>query len=60
MAGAGNYISRKETVSKWIDNVYTIEKINRDLTLQTYYLLEGLKRRKLQHELLMFNDSGTS
>ena len=51
--GAGNYISRKETNSRWSDKVYTIEKIDRDMTLQKYYLLEGLKRRYLRHELLM-------
>ena len=54
--GAGNYISRKETNSRWSDKVYTIEKIDRDLTLQKYYLLEGLKRRYLRHELLMVDD----
>ena len=32
--GAGNYISRKETNSRWSDKVYTIEKIDRDMTLQ--------------------------
>ena len=54
--GAGNYISRKETNSRWSDKVYTIEKIDRNMTLQKYYLLEGLKRRYLRHELLMVDD----
>ena len=36
--GAGNYISRKETNSRWSDKVYTIEKIDRDMTLQKYYI----------------------
>ena len=54
--GAGNYISRKETNSRWSDKVYTIEKIDRDMTLQKYYLLEGLKRRYVRHELLMVDD----
>ena len=54
--GAGNYISRKETNSRWSDRVFTIEKIDRDMTLQKYYLLEGLKRRYLRHELLMVDD----
>ena len=53
--GAGNYISRKETNSRWSDKVYTIEKIDRDMFRQ-YYLLEGLKRRYLRHELLMVDD----
>ena len=54
--GAGSYISRKETNSRWSDKVYTIENIDRDMTLQKYYLLEGLKRRYLRHELLMVDD----
>ena len=54
--GAGNYISRKETNSRWSDKVYTIEKIDRDMTLQKFCLLEGLKRRYLRHELLMVDD----
>ena len=54
--GAGNYISRKETNSRWSDKVYTIENIDRDMTLQKYYLLEGLKRRYLRRELLMVDD----
>ena len=36
--GAGNYISRKETNSRWSDKVYTIEKIDRDMTLHTKIL----------------------
>ena len=46
----------KETNSRWSDKVYTIEKTDRDMTLQKYYLLEGLKRRYLHHELLMVDD----
>ena len=42
------------------DKVRTIEKLDRDMTLQKNCLLEGLKRRKLQHDLLMVNDSSTS
>ena len=54
--GAGNYTSRKETVSRWSDKKYKIEKIDRDMTLQKYYVLEGLKRRYLRHELLLINE----
>ena len=42
--GAGKYISRKETNSKWSDKVFTIEKVDRDMTLQKKYLLEGLTK----------------
>ena len=54
--GAGNYIARRETVSRWSDKIFTIEKIDRDMTPQKYYLLEGLKRRCLRHDLLMVDD----
>ena len=42
--GAGKYISRKETNSKWSNKVFTIEKVDRDMTLQKKYLLEGLTK----------------
>ena len=42
--GAGNYISRKETNSRWSDKIYTIEKTDRDMTLQKYYLLRGIEK----------------
>ena len=53
--GAGNYISRKKQTADGVIK-HTIEKIDRDMTLQKYYLLEGLKRRYLRHELLMVDD----
>ena len=31
--GAGNYASRKETVSRWSEKTYTIENIDKDMTL---------------------------
>ena len=51
--GKGNYTSRKETNSKWTERKYKIEKIEKDITLQTYYVLEGLKKHYLRHELLL-------
>lgn len=54
--GQGNYSSRKETVSRWSDRTYRIEKIDRDMTLQKYYILEGLTRHYLRHELLLINE----
>ena len=41
--GAGNCISRNETVSQWSDKVCTIEKIDRDMILQKKQALEELK-----------------
>ena len=54
--GKGNYTSRKETNPKWSERKYKIEKIEKDMTLQTYYVLEGLKRHYLRHELLLVNE----
>lgn len=51
--GKGNYTSRKETHSRWSDSTYTILKIDRDITLNTYYILQGLSRHFSRHELLL-------
>ena len=51
--GKGNYTSRKETNPKWTERRYKIERIEKDMTLQTYYVLEGLKKHYLRHELLL-------
>lgn len=52
--GKGNYTSRKETTSRWSDRVYKVEKIDRDITLNTYYVLEGLPNRRFnRHEILL-------
>ena len=40
---AGNYISRKETVSRSSDKVCTTEKIDRGMTVEKNNWLEGLK-----------------
>ena len=41
--GAGNYTSRKETMSKWSKETYTIRKINYDPTGGKTFQLQGLK-----------------
>ena len=51
--GKGNYTSRKETNSKWTERRYKIERIEKDMTLQSYYVLEGLKKHYFRHELLI-------
>jgi hypothetical protein len=52
--GNGKYASRKETTSKWSEITYKVEKIDRDITLNTYFVLEGLPNRHFnRHELLM-------
>ena len=54
--GKGSYTSRKETNPKWTERKYKIEKIEKDITLQTYYVLEGLKKHYLRHELLLIEN----
>ena len=55
--GKGNHTSRKETNPKWTERKDKIERIEKDMTLQTYYVLEGLKRHYLRHELLLIENS---
>ena len=51
--GKDNYSSRKETQSRWSDNNYKVEKIDRDITLNTYYVMEGSAKHYSRHELLL-------
>ena len=53
--GKGNYTSRKETTSRWNDKTYRVVKIDRDITLNTYYVLEGLQKDYYRHELLLID-----
>ena len=53
--GKGNYTSRKETTSRWSDKTYRVVKIDRDITLNTYYVLEGLQKDYYRHELLLID-----
>ena len=53
--GRGNYTSRKETVSRWSSETYKVKDIGRDITMNKYYVLEGLQRHFLRHELLLVN-----
>jgi len=53
--GKGNYTSRKETTSRWSDKTYKVVKIGRDITLNTYYVLEGLQKHYNRHELLLID-----
>jgi hypothetical protein len=47
--GKGNYSSRKETVSHWSDNIYTIDKIGYDMVLNKYFIVNNT--RFSRHEL---------
>jgi hypothetical protein len=49
--GNGSYSSRKETKSRWSDKVYTIDKIDRDMLLNKYYIVNG--QRFNRHEILL-------
>ena len=53
--GKGNCSSRKEATSKWSDEIYTVTKIDRDITLNTYYILDGLTKHFNRHELLLID-----
>ena len=53
--GKDNYGSRKESKSRWSDRTYEVVKIDRDIMLNTYYVLEGSNRHFNRHELLLVN-----
>ena len=53
--GKGNYTSRKETFSKWHNQIYTISNIGRDMMLNKYYEIEGRTKKYNRHELLLIN-----
>jgi hypothetical protein len=53
--GKGNYTSRKETVSRWSDDNYIVKYIDRDVSLNKYYMLDGLTKRYSRHEILLVN-----
>ena len=51
--GKGNYTSRKETVSRWSAETCKVTDIGHDITMSKYYVLEGLTKHYLRHELLL-------
>jgi len=51
--GKGNYTSRKETVSRWSSENYKVKDIGYDISMNKYYVLEGLTKHYLRHELLL-------
>ena len=53
--GKDNYSSRKETQSRWSDNKYKVEKIERDISLNKYYVMEGSVKHYSRHELLLID-----
>jgi hypothetical protein len=53
--GQGKYASRKETVSRWSNQTYKVIKIDRDITFNKYYVLEGLNKQFHRHELLLID-----
>ena len=54
--GKGNYVSRKETRSKWSEKKYKVILVGRDMLNNKYYKLEGLSKRYNRHELLLVDD----
>ena len=53
--GKDNYGSRKESKSRWSDRTYKVVKIDRDILLNTFYVLEGSNRHYNRHELLLID-----
>ena len=53
--GKGNYTSRKESRSQWSEKVYEVKEVNRDPQLNKYYVIEGLPKKYMRHELLLVN-----
>ena len=53
--GKDNYTSRKEYNSKWSDKTYKVVSIDRDITFNKYYVLDGLKKQYHRHELLLID-----
>ena len=51
--GTDNAGSRKESKSRWSDRTYKVVDIDRDMMLNTYYVLEGSNRHVSRHELLL-------
>ena len=53
--GKGNHISRKESRSQRSEKVYEVKEVNRDPQLNKYYVVEGLAKKYMRHELLLVN-----
>ena len=51
----GNYTSRKESRSQWSEKVYEVKEVNRDTQLYKCYIVEGLSKKYMRHELLLVN-----
>ena len=49
----GNYTDRKETNPKWSKTSYKVEKIKYDMMGNKTYILQGLSRPYLRHEILL-------
>ena len=51
--GRGNYTDRKETTSKWSQEIYKIKEIKYDTTGNKTFILDGINNRPyLRHEIL--------
>ena len=50
--GRGNYTDRKEYVSKWTTQTYKVKEIKYDTTGSKNFILDGLNKPYLRHEIL--------
>ena len=49
----GNYIDRKETTPKWSIQKYKVKDIKYDIMGNKTYVLDGITRAYLRHEILL-------
>ena len=55
VTGKGIYTSRKDSRSQWIEKIYEVKEVSRDLQMNRYYVFDGLSKRHMRHELLFVN-----
>ena len=55
VTGRGTYTSRKDSRSQWTEKIYEVKEVNRDLQTNRYYVIDGLSKRRMRHELLLVN-----
>ena len=53
--GKGNYTSRKESRSQWSEKIYKVISVKRDPQMNKYYVIDGLSKKYMRHELLLVN-----
>ena len=55
VTGKGTSTSRKDSRSQWTEKIYEVKEVHRDLQMNKYYVIDGLSKRHMRHELLLVN-----